>query len=62
MVSIRERAIATFPSVMLTVLSMIQALELLWTRVMESEFLWLGGWDALVGWADEPKGDGDAGN
>ena len=52
MVSIRERAIATFPSVMLTVLSMIQALalELLWTRVMESEFLWLGGWDALVGW------------
>jgi len=53
MASIRDRATATFPSVMLTVLSMIQALalELLWTRAMESEFLWLGGWDALVGWA-----------
>ena len=51
--SIRDRAVVAFPSVMLTVLSMIQALalELLWTRAMESEFLWLGGGDALVGWA-----------
>jgi hypothetical protein len=51
--SIRNRATEMFPSVMLTVLSMVQALalELLWTRLAESSFLWNGGWDALLGWA-----------
>lgn len=51
--SIRQRATSMFPSVMLTVLSMVQALalELLWTRLSESPFLWDGGWNALLGWA-----------
>ena len=51
--SIRQRATEMFPSVMLTVLSMVQALalELLWTRLSESPFLWDGGWNALLGWA-----------
>jgi hypothetical protein len=26
------------------------ALELYWNCFQESEFLWLGGWDALIGW------------
>ena len=40
------------PSIIITVLSMMQALalELYWNRFQESEFLWLGGWDALIGW------------
>ena len=50
---IRNRATDLFPSVLLTVLSMIQALalELLWTRMRESPYLWSGGWDALLGWS-----------
>ena len=50
---IRSRATDLFPSVLLTVLSMIQALalELLWTRLRESPYLWNGGWDALLGWS-----------
>jgi hypothetical protein len=50
---IRNRATDLFPSVLLTVLSMIQALalELLWTRLRESPYLWSGGWDALLGWS-----------
>ena len=47
-----ERARELLPSIVITVLSMIQALalELYWTRFQESEFLWQGGWDALIGW------------
>ena len=32
---------------------MIQALalELMWTRLRESPYLWTVGWDALLGWA-----------
>lgn len=53
METMRNRATDLFPSVLLTVLSMIQALalELLWTRVRESAYLWVWGWDALLGWA-----------
>ena len=47
-----ERAKDLLPSVILTILSMIQALalELFWSRIEESGFLWNGGLDALVGW------------
>jgi len=40
------------PSIILTVLSMIQALalELYWSHLEQAEFLWAGGWVALVGW------------
>lgn len=40
------------PSIILTVLSMIQALalELYWTKLVESDFLWTAGWLAAVGW------------
>ena len=49
---IRNRATDLFPSILLTVLSMIQALalELLWTRLRESPYLWTAGWDAVIGW------------
>lgn len=52
METIRNRATELFPSVLLTVLSMIQALalELLWTRIHENSYLWILDWDALVGW------------
>jgi len=52
METMRTRATERLPSVLLTVLSMIQALalELLWTRVRESPYLWTLGWDALLGW------------
>ena len=45
MESIRRRAMEIFPSVLLTVLSMVQALalELLWTRLGDSPYLWEGG-------------------
>ena len=48
----RNRATDLLPSVLLTVLSMIQALalELLWTRLRESPYLWTASWDALLGW------------
>jgi hypothetical protein len=47
-----ERAKDLVPSIILTVLSMIQALalEFYWTRLGESDYLWLGGWNALLGW------------
>lgn len=47
-----ERAKDLLPTVILTVLSMIQALalELFWSRIEESPFLWEFGPDALVGW------------
>jgi hypothetical protein len=37
---------------MLTVLSMIQALalEMYWSQIGQSGFLWTGGWEALIGW------------
>jgi hypothetical protein len=48
----RNRATDLFPSVLLTVLSMIQALalELLWSRLRESPYLWGAGWEAVLGW------------
>jgi hypothetical protein len=50
--SIRLRAKAIFPSVMLTVLSMVQALalELLWTRAVESPVAWAMNWTAVIFW------------
>lgn len=47
-----KRAKDMLPSIIITVLSMIQALalELYWTKFQSSEFLWHGGWDAIVGW------------
>lgn len=52
METMRDRATDLFPSVLLTVLSMIQALalELLWTRLRESTYLWTPGWAAVLGW------------
>ena len=53
METVRTRATELLPSVLLTVLSMVQALalELLWTRIRESSYLWTWGWDALLGWS-----------
>ena len=47
-----ERARDLLPAIIITVLSMIQALalELYWTRIQASEFLWQGGWTAALGW------------
>lgn len=47
-----QRARDLLPSIIITVLSMIQALalELFWSRIQESEFLWEGGWPATIGW------------
>ena len=47
-----ERARDLVPALMLTVLSMIQALalEMYWSRIGESGFLWGGGWEAIIGW------------
>ncbi len=47
-----ERAKDLLPSIILTILSMIQALalELFWSRIEDSVFLWQGGLDAVVGW------------
>ena len=47
-----ERAKDLLPSIILTVLSMIQALalELYWSEIKDSPFLWQGGPDALIGW------------
>lgn len=52
METMRTRATDLLPSVLLTVLSMIQALalELLWTRLGTSPYLWVPGWDAVIGW------------
>ncbi len=49
----RDRARSLFPSVLLTLLSMVQAiaLELIWSKVREADYLWLGGWAAGIGWA-----------
>ena len=47
-----ERARELVPTIILTVLSMIQALalELFWSAASAADFLWQGGWDALIGW------------
>ena len=47
-----ERAKELLPAIIITVLSMIQALalELFWNRIVDSEFLWAGGLNALIGW------------
>jgi hypothetical protein len=47
-----KRARELLPAIIITVLSMIQALalELFWSRFRESDYLWLGGVDAVVGW------------
>ena len=47
-----ERAKELLPSIILTILSMIQALalELYWSRIEDSGFLWEGGAEALIGW------------
>lgn len=46
------RARDMVPSIIITVLSMIQALalELYWTRLQDSDFLWNGDWLAALGW------------
>lgn len=48
----RERARALLPSVLLTLLSMIQALalELYWSRIQTTEVLWGGGFPAFLAW------------
>jgi len=48
----RLRAKQHLPTVLLTLLSIIQALalELLWSRLHELDHLWAGGWGAVVGW------------
>lgn len=47
-----DRAREMLPTVVITVLSMIQALalELYWSRFSASDYLWQGGWDAMIGW------------
>ena len=52
MSDIHDRARELLPTVVITVLSMIQAiaLELYWSRIQDSEMLWQGGWDAVIGW------------
>jgi len=53
MQTIRERTKEHFPSVLVTLLSIFQALalELLWGRVRESPHLFEGGLGAWIGWA-----------
>ena len=48
----QDRARDMLPTVVITVLSMIQALalELYWTRFSESDYLWQWGWDGAIGW------------
>ena len=47
-----DRAKDLLPTIILTILSMIQALalELFWSRIEDSLFLWQGGLDAIIGW------------
>jgi len=47
-----ERARELLPAILITVLSMIQALalEIYWTKAGDSVFLWQGGWEAVIGW------------
>ena len=52
MQKMKSRAKAHFPSVLLTLISIIQALalELMWSKIVESDFLWTWGFPALIGW------------
>jgi len=47
-----ERAKQLVPAIILTILSMIQALaiELFWSSIKDSPFLWQVGWEAAIGW------------
>jgi len=47
-----QRARDLLPTILITVLSMIQALalELYWSKLGDSEYLWHGGWQAAIGW------------
>ena len=49
---IMTRARELLPAILITVLSMIQALalELYWSKIGDSGYLWLGGWNAAIGW------------
>jgi hypothetical protein len=49
---IMTRARELLPAILITVLSMIQALalELYWSKIGDSDYLWLGGWNAAIGW------------
>ncbi len=50
---IKQRAKEHYPSVLLTFLSIVQALalELWWSSMQENEQLWNGGWVAWISWA-----------
>jgi len=52
MSKIRNRAQAHFPTVLLTLISIIQALalELMWSKIVDSEWLWVFDLQALIGW------------
>ena len=52
MQKMRSRAKSHFPSVLLTLISIIQALalELMWSKIVESDFPWSWGFPALIGW------------
>jgi hypothetical protein len=52
MSSMGDRAKEHFPTVLLTLISIIQALalELLWEKTLASDFLWTLSRDALLGW------------
>ncbi len=49
---IRTRAQTHFPTVLLTLISIIQALalELMWAKIVESDWLWNFDMQALIGW------------
>ncbi len=50
--TMRTRSKDLLPSVLLTLLSIIQALalEMLWASFAESPYLWAGGWQSILGW------------
>ncbi len=52
MFSIRERAIEQFPTVLITLLSIVQALalEFLWDHIHHRPDLYVMGWPAVAGW------------
>ncbi|MEM6580247.1 MAG: hypothetical protein AAF699_03190 [Pseudomonadota bacterium] len=52
MKSNRERAKELLPAIILTILSMIQALalELYWSKLVDSPYLWHGDVHAVIGW------------
>ncbi|MFT7470245.1 MAG: hypothetical protein ACI8XU_000133 [Kiritimatiellia bacterium] len=52
MSKIRTRAQVHFPTVLLTLISIIQALalELMWSKIVESDWLWNFDMQALIGW------------